>query len=308
MTDFGRVAIASGLGLGAIWLVRRVVDSGARESTAVIGPALALWEREAISGGLVGVPEGHDPAGVDELAVGRGAPEDYCFTLAGLGGSEDEDTPVSCVVDPLTDPRFAPVDRGVPHSSFPSSSTWPVLTSHGARLVVSYWTAGGVRGYSGRAFAAKRSDSRGDRKHAGVDLFANEGDVVVVPEDGHVLTILPFNAGTWAVYIRSTAGDRVLNLGEVAKGSWREFGVAPGQQVRAGQPVARIGVQARGSTMLHFEAYGVDGQEDEVLVAAIRGGQMRWRASYAVPTWLRDPTPYLVMAARRTYQSSPAAA
>src|SRR5690606_13340370 len=153
-----------------------------------------------------------------------------------------------------------------------------VLTSHSGRLVVSYWTAGGVRGYSGLAFAASRMVVEGATKHAGVDLFARKGDVVVAPEDGRVLAILPFNAGTWAVYVRSLLDDGVVNLGEVEKLSWREFGVKPGQTVHVGQPLARIGVQAKGSTMLHLETYGVDGVDDETVVAAIRAGELSWPA------------------------------
>jgi len=296
----GRVLLAGGIGLGTIWLVRRLVDSGLKRPAQLNAAELEPWEREAFERGDVGVPEGHDPAGVDEMPVGRGSPDDYCFTLG--AGEEDDETEPHCVLDPLSDTRFAPVHRGAPQAGEPSNSTWPVLTSHRSRLVVSYWTQGGVRGYSGRAFAAKRVDEDGDRKHAGVDLFANEGDVVVAPEDGRVLTILPFNAGTWAVYVRSVLDDRVVNLGEVEKLSWREFGVKPGQTVHVGQPLARIGVQTKGSTMLHLETYGVDGIDDETLIAAIRAGELSWPADAAAPGWLRDPTAYLLSAAKRTYQ------
>lgn len=299
----GRILLAGGVGLGTFWLVRRLVDSGLRRPAQLDAAELEPWEREALDAGDVGPPEGHDPAGVDELPIGRGSPADYCITLA-AGPDADDDTAPHCVLDPLSDPRFAPVDRGAPQAGEPSNSTWPVLTSHRSRLVVSYWTQGGVRGYSGRAFAAKRVNNGDDgpRKHAGVDLFANEGDIVVTPEDGRVLAILPFNAGTWAVYVRSMLDDRVVNLGEVEKLSWREFGVAPGQSVRVGQPLARIGVQAKGSTMLHLETYGVDGVDDQAVIAAIRAGELSWPASRTAPAWLRDPTAYLLTAAKRTYQ------
>src|SRR5690606_19493953 len=277
MTTTGRVLLAGGLGLGTLWLVRRLVDTGLKRPARPSEAELEPWEREALDVGDVGLPEGHDPAGIDEVPVGRGSPADYCITLA--AGEGDDDTAPHCVLDPLSDPRFAPVDRGAPQAAGePSNSTWPVLTSHHSRLVVSYWTQGGVRGYSGRAFAAKRMDGDGERKHAGVDLVANEGDIVVAPEDGRVLTILPFNAGTWAIYVRSMLDDRVVNLGEVEKLSWREFGVKPGQTVHVGQPLARIGVQAKGSTMLHLETYGVDGVDDETVVAAIRAGELSWPA------------------------------
>jgi murein DD-endopeptidase MepM/ murein hydrolase activator NlpD len=282
--------------------VRRMADAGLRRTPTQVAEAeLEPWEREALQAGAVGLPEGHDPAGVDAIPVSRGVPDDYCITL-GAGEADGDETEPYCVLDPLSDPRFAPVHRGVPASALPSNSTWPVLTSHSGRLVVSYWTAAGVRGYSGRAFAAKRTDDDGPRKHAGIDLFANDGDTVVAPEDGRVLAILPFNAGTWAVYVRSMLDDRVVNLGEVEKFSWREFGVKPGQPVQVGQPLARIGVQTKGSTMLHFETYGVEGVDDETIIAAIRAGELSWPADAAAPRWLRDPTGYLLTAAKRTYQ------
>jgi hypothetical protein len=297
----GRVLLAGGIGLGTMWLVRRLVDSGLRRPAQLSAAELEPWEQQALERGDVGQPEGHDPSGVDAIPVGRGSPDDYCITLAADPEAEDQTAP-HCVVDPLRDPRFAPIDRGAPQASEPSNSTWPVLTSHRSRLVVSYWTQSGVRGYSGRAFATKRADDDGQRKHAGVDLFANEGDIVVAPEDGRVLEILPFNAGTWAVYVRSILDDRVVNLGEVEKLSWREFGVKPGQAVHVGQPLARIGVQTKGSTMLHFETYGVDGIDDETVIAAIRAGELSWPADASAPKWLLDPTAYLLTAAKRTYQ------
>jgi hypothetical protein len=295
----GKAIAAAAVGLGTVLAVRRVVDGKTKTPTG-----LEPWEREALAAGDVGVPEGADPFVVDELAVGRGVPTEYCVTLRAASDDDDELVP-HCVIDPLEDPRFAPVDRGAPASAIPSSSTWPVRTRHSGRLVVSYWTASGARGYSGRAFAAKRVDRdegvTHERRHAGVDLFARAGDVVVAPEDGTILRILPFHAGTWGIYLRSMLGDRVVNLGEVEKLSWREFDVRPGQAVLEGQALARIGVQARGSTMLHVETYAAEGVSDEELVAAVRAGELSWSADEPAPKWLRDPTGYLLMAARRTY-------
>ena len=165
-------------------------------------------------------------------------------------------------------------------------------------------------GYSGRAFAAKRADEKNGvthvRRHAGVDLFGREGDVVVAPEDARVLRILPFYQGTWAIYLRSMLGERVVNLGEIGKESWREFGIQPGQLVLEGQPLARLGLQAKGSVMLHFETYGVADLSDEDVVAGIRAGGLRWTTDATAPPWLRDPTSYLITAAMRTYRRAQA--
>jgi hypothetical protein len=302
----GRLVAAGGVGLFTAWTLgrlfrRRRSRSEASSSSAPVDE-LEPWEREALELGDVSGPEGH-PDFTDEVPVGRGTPAETCVTLGASESGESEDPPAPhCLLDPLSDVRFAPVDRGAPASTLPSSSTWPVLTSHSGRLVVSYWTAGGVRGYSGRAFAAKRVDDDGPRRHAGIDLFARKGDVVVAPEDGRVLAILPFHSGTWAVYLRTILDDRVINLGEVEKLSWREFGITPGQVVQEGQALARIGVQNKGSTMLHVETYAVDGIDDDVILAAIRARTLSWPADAPAPEWLRDPSAYLLTAARRTYQ------
>src|SRR5690606_18072389 len=136
-----------------------------------------------------------------------------------------------------------PKDNGVPFASVGTDTTWPVRTKHYSRLVTSYRNPDGWYGYSGRAFKTEREDDDGaGRWHAGVDLFGHEADIVVAPEDSRVLAILPFHAGTWAVYL-ITPDRRVLNLGEVEKYSWREFDVSPGIAVSKGQPLARIGRQ-----------------------------------------------------------------
>lgn len=298
----GRIAAAAAVGLGTALLVRRRV-AGPKLAAPLPAAKLEPWEQQALAAGDVGDPEGDHPPGVDDVPIGSGKPAEHCLLLGVVEWHDDLDP--HCVANPLADSRFAPVGRGAPMVAIPSSSIWPVRTKHSGRLTVSYWTANGVRGYSGRAFAASRVDSKKgqvrQRKHAGVDLFARAGDVVVAPEDATVLAVLPFNAGTWAVYLRSRSGDRVVNLGEVENLSWREFGVAPGIAVVEGQPLARVGVQAKGSTMLHLETYEVGAATDEDVVAQLRAG-MSWLAEQPAPAWLRDPSGYLVMAASRTYK------
>jgi hypothetical protein len=257
---------------------------------------LTAWERQALAGGNVGDGEGValEP---DVPPIGSGHPSEHCVML--LGAGEEHDAP-HCVMNPLADKRFAPIDRGATASTIPSSSTWPVVSKHAARLEVSYWTADGVRGYSGRAFATSRRDKDGKRKHAGVDLFGRGGDLVVACESGKVIAILPFNAGTWAVYIR--AGHRVVNLGEVEPQSWRDYKVKPGDTVVEGQKLARVGTQDGGSTMLHVETYDFGTMSDDDVVAAIKASKLRWRAEDPPPVWLRDPSGYLVQTAARTYR------
>jgi hypothetical protein len=261
----------------------------------------SAWEREALAVGDVG----SEGAALehDEEPVGSGQPGDHCILL---GIDESADDAPYCIADPLKDKRFAPVDRGAPQSTIPASSSWPTMTWHQDRLKVSYWTADGVRGYSGRAFGTRRTDDDGAlRKHAGVDLFARDQDIVVAPEAGTVLAILPFTAGTWAIYLRS--GSRVVNLGEVEAYSWRKFKIAPGSGVAEGQKLARVGVQEK-STMLHFETYDVGSATDAEVVEAIRARALSWPADEQPHPWLRDPSAYLVQTSARAYRRETAPA
>lgn len=265
-------------------------------------PDAAPWEVDASAAGDVDPGHGLEPEPVTPVA--SGSPADFCGPMPKLGGTGDEaPAPETCVLDPATHPDHAPAWRGAPLASSPSSSTWPVLTKHSQRLVVSYWGPSGVRGHSGRAFGSLRHDEDGtERRHAGVDLFADEGDVVVAPEDGHVLAILPFHSGSWALYLRSMLGDRVVNLGEIAARSWREFGIAKGDQVIQGQPLARVAKMNKGSTMLHIEIASVpELASDEALEQEIRERGWAWLEADP-PAILRDPSGYLLTAAHRTWQ------
>lgn len=206
------------------------------------------------------------------------------------------------VVDPLKDERFAPKPRGAPFAPIGADSTWPVITRAPGRLATSYLGNDGWHGYSGRAFNSKRATDEGEiRRHAGVDLWGREGDKVVAPESARILAILPFHHGTWAVYL-ITPDRRVINLGEVEKYSWREFKARPGLDVQQGQPLARIGRQTHGSTMVHYEMYDGRDADDEQLVSMIRGSQFQWLDKDNPPPRLYDPTAYLLTAASRTYR------
>lgn len=285
---------ARGAGDRWVWIVAVALGVGAGAGLLAWLRWRRTWEYNAGLGGDVG-DEG-TPDEPEVPPVGTGHPSEHCP----LGADDDAGDP-HCVVEPLGDPRFTPADRGAPPSSIPSSSTWPLASKHPGRLTVSYWTAGGVRGYSGRAFATRRSDSDGSkRKHAGVDLFARDQDVVLAPEAGTVLAILPFTGGTWAIYIR--AGSRIVNLGEVEAHSWREFNVEPGQAVAQGQKLARIGEQDEGSTMLHLETYEVGDTPDVDVIETIRARALSWPAEAQAHAWLRDPSGYLVQTASRTYR------
>lgn len=251
-----------------------------------------------------------EPVGDQEPAIGLGHPSEWI--LPNIEDLPDQNkSPLLgakkvkawTVLYPLNDPRLTPEYRGVPFATPNLNAIWPINTDHPMRLTTSYLNIDGWYGNSGRAFKRERKDDDGTKRwHAGVDLFGNEGDEVVVPEDARILTILPFHHGTSAVYL-ITADRTVINLGEVANNSWKEFKASAGKSVRQGDPVARIGRQTHGSTMIHFEMYNASGIPDEEMIKMIRNREFRWIIDGQPNSRLYDPTAYLLMAASRTYQN-----
>lgn len=193
--------------------------------------------------------------------------------------------------------------QDVPFAEGADAPAWPLVTRHPRDPQVSYvdvrekW-----HGKWGREFGASREskDKRtGEilaRRHAGVDLFAEEGDEVVAMEPGTVVAILTFHHGAYAIYVQNDTGD-VVNYGEVEKGSWWKYGVHAGSRVRRGQKIARLG-KMRTDTMLHLETYDPEG-DVEGLVEDIRNKRLRWERDTGAPGKLLDPTAYL-LAAQKT--------
>ena len=191
----------------------------------------------------------------------------------------------------------------VPYAAIPNTTPrWPVRAGRQRDVRVSYQDVRGRwHGRWGRHFAAarKRKDGTG-RYHAGIDLQGDVGDVVLAAEPGIVEAILPFTAGTWAIYVRSADG-RMLNYGEVERGSWKPYGLQTGDEVKEGQPLALVGSQTGGGAhMLHFEIYG-----PSVTVEQIRKGQLQWSVGAPAPAPLLDPTRYLLAAQERWIADNP---
>ncbi len=274
------------------------------QSLPPVPAPLEPWEEEAEFGGDV------DPGVHDDIVepypqgtiIGEGSPDELCTT------AENPLPEEACVLDPLKDERFAPRKGRAPLGARGTTAAiWPVATRHRRRLATSYWTKEGLRGAWGRQFGSLRQTSEGQmRRHSGVDLFAREDDVVVAPEAGRVVAILPFHHGTWAVYLR-IPGGRVINLGEIQKYSWRRFGIRPGVQVVKGQALARVGKMSGGAHMLHVQLYDAADALDEDLVEEIRRGEMRWLED-SPPVRVLDPSAYLVDAAARTHRAEAARA
>jgi murein DD-endopeptidase MepM/ murein hydrolase activator NlpD len=164
----------------------------------------------------------------------------------------------------LTDPKAGLTQIKLPPSDWPdpvfsipfgsgtSAPIWPIVTSHSSRFTVSYRTLGGkIIGNGARRFMAKRGDAK---YHVGIDVYARHGDPVVACESGQIVNLYHFYHGAYAMIVQCDTG-LVINYGEIAKNSWKEFGLAEGARIKKGQPIARIGTMSGGSSMLHFETY-----------------------------------------------------
>lgn len=141
-----------------------------------------------------------------------------------------------------------------------------------------------------RRFGASRKG--GARFHGGIDLDAPERALVVAPESGTLVNKYKFNGPRAFALLLQTDSGIVINLGEVAPSSWREFGLDVGRLgswVDRGDSVARVGVNPNGSTMLHFETY----------TRGTRANQ-QWFPGQDPPPRLLDPTNYLLEAAGTT--------
>ena len=96
--------------------------------------------------------------------------------------------------------------------------------------------------------------SKGNRKHAGVDLYAPKGTAIRAMKDGKVLQYYSFYLGTQALEIDH--GDMVIRYGEIEKVA---DGIKTGVAVKRGQIIAYVGelVFKSGNkmSMLHLEAY-----------------------------------------------------
>ena len=185
----------------------------------------------------------------------------------------------------LPDGVVAPRASAVPFAKIRGRLVWPVLTNEPRYGEVGYVDVlGDGHGNLSRRFGA----SRDGRRHAGVDLYADNGDVVVAMADGTVIDTQTFHLGSWAILVQHNGA--VILYGEVEKNSWQEFGVEIGSRVNRGQPIARIAcMQGTASNcsshMLHLETYTEGTTQNQ-----------RW-TNQAPPPALLDPTYMLLSAA-----------
>lgn len=124
--------------------------------------------------------------------------------------------------------------------------------------------------------------SKGERHHAGVDMYAPRGSTVVAPEAGVLVGSQRFVGPNSVALLLQTDSGIVILFGEVEPNSWRRHGLTDQSRVAAGQPVADVGINPGGDQMLHFETY----------VKGTRRNH-RWYKGSLPPLPLLDPTAYL---------------
>ena len=183
-------------------------------------------------------------------------------------------------------PYPPPKNRGVPFAAGPARPTWPISGSDNKRWgEVAYRDINGKRhGNASRAFKASRSG----RHHAGIDLYADAGDIVLAPESGVIVAdqnFLNSIPGEDAMLIQGDSGTTIL-LGEiVAESMTTQFGLKEGSRVEQGQPVAIVAETVNGSHMLHFETYAEGSERNR-----------SWKKGKKPHPSLLDPTAYLLRA------------
>lgn len=124
--------------------------------------------------------------------------------------------------------------------------------------------------------------AKGERHHAGVDLYAPRGSVVLAPESGTLIGSQRFVGPNSVALLLQTDSGMVILFGEVEPGSWRNHGLTDTSRIFAGQPVANVGINPKGDQMLHFETYRSGTTQNH-----------RWYQGKAPPPALLDPTTYL---------------
>jgi murein DD-endopeptidase MepM/ murein hydrolase activator NlpD len=143
--------------------------------------------------------------------------------------------------------------EGIPFAE-PRGQVWPVCCSVDEGRHVAFQGERELHDLEhapGRWFGARRSSGR---MHVAVDLFGDEGDPILAMQPG-VITAQPhFFRGTHGLFVWDEATDTTVNYGEVARHSWRAWGLDVGSRVTAGQPIAMVGLMRR-DAMTHLEIY-----------------------------------------------------
>jgi hypothetical protein len=139
---------------------------------------------------------------------------------------------------------------------------WPVRNPKLQEGRAVCYTGQGGKGYwEGRGFFAKRpAKPPYNRMHVGIDVFGNEGDIVVACEAGKIVAFYPFYPNypktplVSCMLVFSEKSGMTVNYGEVRHDSMDHFRLKVGDTVAPGQPIALVG-KMEVDHMLHFETY-----------------------------------------------------
>ncbi len=169
---------------------------------------------------------------------------------------------------------------------------WPVVTGLAQALEISNdHTSRPLRRFNAPRPAVHADNPT--RRHVGVDLFAAPGDTVIAVEDGRVLGFYPFlraATGEMSYALLVDHGAYVANYGEVRQNSLTAHGLAIGDRISAGQPIATISDTAQ----LHFETYQAGTQHSS-----------SWPNGAPQPAGVRDPTAFLTALAEQGARRMP---
>ncbi|HUJ26911.1 MAG TPA: M23 family metallopeptidase [Myxococcales bacterium] len=174
---------------------------------------------------------------------------------APVTGGEWADVPPgpSAVSDDLPSPKQVETALFAPATGV----YWPVRNPkiHYGRTVSYVDSDGKKHGVApnGRDFLANRPVGTVQRFHAGIDVFADDGDIIVACEAGKVMNTYLFYKNVWCLIVQHDSGV-VINYGEVKPESLKKYGMKKGVRVQPGQPIAQAG-RMTSDAMLHFETY-----------------------------------------------------
>jgi peptidoglycan hydrolase-like protein with peptidoglycan-binding domain len=158
------------------------------------------------------------------------------------------------------------------------------------------WPVPGYTKFSKTSFGGDRPSKRPagvppTRYHAGVDIKAPRGTVVVAMEDGTIVAIEGWMSKkgrpertTKALLLQLDSGP-VIVYGALIPNSWEAYGLTKGSRVNRGDPLGLIGTYPEGDAMLHIEAHEEGTRRSDP-----------WVISQGPPNALLNITPLLELA------------